>query len=222
MFPWRSISRSAVLPVRLGLETLEETSKKGKLVVVSGPSGSGKSTIVGRVVELPELRTRLSISMTTRPMRPGEIDGREYYFRTAVEFEAAKAAGELLEWANVHGNSYGTPAKPVEQALAEGVCVLLEIDVQGAAKVKSCKPDAVLVFIHPPSFAILEDRLRARGTDEPGVIARRLANARTEIQQATSYDFQLVNEQLDDCVRELASIVSRVGCGESEGHARRA
>lgn len=187
--------------------------KTGRLVVISGPSGSGKSTVCKRVLDLPGISAALSVSMTTRAPRPGEQEGVEYYFRSRNEFALARDRGELLEWAHVHGNQYGTPAAPVAAALESGKCVLLEIDVQGAFQVKKNRPDAVLVFLHPPGFQALEERLKVRGSDDLQTIERRLANARHEIEQAKGYDHELVNEDLDSCVRSLADILIHIGCG---------
>src|SRR5579862_3051567 len=131
--------------------TTDWSNLPGRLIVVSGPSGSGKTTIVRRVVARPGINARLSVSATTRPPRPGEENGREYFFLSRQEFEAARDRGELLEWAEVHGNLYGTPAAPVRETLAEGRCVILEIDVQGALQVLERFPATVLVFVDTPT-----------------------------------------------------------------------
>ncbi|HEX8202961.1 MAG TPA: guanylate kinase [Isosphaeraceae bacterium] len=183
----------------------------GRLIVVSGPSGSGKSTLVRRLLERPGIRAQISVSATTRPPRPGEQADRDYYFRTREEFEATR--GQLLEWAEVHGHLYGTPAEPVREALERGVCVLLVIDVQGAMAVRQRVPNALLVFIQVPSLDLLEARLRARGTDDEATIARRLANARKELALADRYDVQLINDDLDRAVEELAGLLTRNHCG---------
>jgi guanylate kinase len=183
----------------------------GKLFVVSGPSGSGKSTLVRRAIGHPRIRARLSISATTRPVRPDERPGIDYHFLTRAEFEAQREG--FLEWAEVHGNLYGTPADPVRESLAAGECVLLEIDVQGALQVKRRIAAAVLVFINVPSFEALEARLRARATDSEATIKRRLANARLEIAQAGHYDVQLLNEDLDRAVEDLVALMVQHGCG---------
>jgi guanylate kinase len=185
----------------------------GRLIVVSGPSGSGKTTMVRQVVARPGLRTRLSVSATTRPPRPGEEHGREYDFLSRDEFEAARDRGDLLEWAEVHGNLYGTPAAPVIESLARGECVILEIDVQGGFQVARRFPATVLVFVNTPDFAILEERLRSRHTEDEPTIQRRLASARREIELAEQYHHQIINEDLDGAVAALESLLSRLGCG---------
>ncbi|WZO98148.1 guanylate kinase [Isosphaeraceae bacterium EP7] len=185
----------------------------GRLVVVSGPSGTGKSTLVRRVVEQCAPGVVLSISATSRAPRVGEVDGVDYLFLSREDFEQAIARGEFLEWAEVHGNLYGTPAGPVAQAVARGCRVLLEIDVQGGMQVRSRVPDAFLIFVHAPSFEVLEARLRARGTDGEATILRRLANARAELEQSPRYDVQLVNDDLDRAVAELADVLGRLSPG---------
>ena len=185
----------------------------GRLVVVSGPSGSGKSTLVRTVLERPEVRAVLSISATTRAPRPGEAHGREYLFLSRESFEEERAQGGFLECAEVHGNLYGTPATPVHAALESGRCVILEIDVQGALLVRERVPSAFLVFITVPSFAELEARLRARATDSEATIARRLANARWELDQAARYDRQIMNADLGRAVDDLVGVLVQHGCG---------
>jgi len=185
----------------------------GRLVVVSGPSGSGKSTLVRRVLARPEVGARLSISATTRAPRPGEEPGRDYLFLSREAFEEARARGEFLETAEVHGNLYGTPAGPVRAELEAGRCVLLEIDVQGGLIVRERVPAALLIFIHVPSLAELEGRLRARATEDEATIARRLANARRELEQTTRYDHQVMNEDLDQAVDEFVILLIHNGCG---------
>jgi guanylate kinase len=185
----------------------------GRLVVVSGPSGSGKTTIVRRVVARPDVRARLSVSATTRKARPGEVDGREYAFLLRDAFEASAGRGEFLEWAEVHGNLYGTPAAPVRQSLAKGDCVLLEIDVQGGRQVSARCPATVLVFVTTRDFAVLEDRLRGRLTEDEATVRRRLENARREIEAGADYHHRIINEDLDRAVDDLASLLHRLGCG---------
>ena len=185
----------------------------GRLIVVSGASGSGKSTLVRLALRRPEVKARLSISATTRAPRPGEENGREYFFLSRPEFEAQRERGQFLESAEVHGNLYGTPAAPVRERLARGECVILEIDVQGALLVKERVPSALLIFVNVPSFAILESRLRDRATDSEETIARRLANARWELEQVHRYDFQLMNSELDQAVDDLVALLVQHGCG---------
>ncbi len=185
----------------------------GRLIVVSGPSGSGKSTLVRRVLARPEVWARLSISATTRAPRPGEEPGRDYLFLSREDFEGARARGEFLETAEVHGNLYGTPAGPLRADLEAGRCVLLEIDVQGALIVREKVPAALLIFIHAPSLGELEVRLRARATDDEATIARRLANARRELEQTTRYDEQVMNANLDQAVEDFVTLLIHHGCG---------
>lgn len=183
----------------------------GRLVVLSGASGSGKSTLVHRLLEKAGPAVRRSISATTRPPRPGETHGEDYLFVAPDEFERLRA--DLLESAQVHGFWYGTPAEPVRQALAKGVCVVLVIDVQGGLQVREKVPNALLIFIQAPSADVLERRLRDRGTDDEPTIARRLINARREIETARSYEIHLVNDDLETCVDELAATLRTHHCG---------
>jgi guanylate kinase len=188
----------------------------GRLVVVSGPAGSGKTTIVRRVIARPETKARLSTSATTRAPRPGEQDGREYFFYTRDEFESRRDRGEFLEWAAVHGNLYGTPAGPVRTSLERGECVVLEIDVQGGAQVIERYPATVLVFVTTPDFATLEERLRGRRTEDEATVQLRLENARREVAMGARYHHTITNEDLDRAVDDLASLLNRLGCGGPE------
>lgn len=199
---------------------LEWSEYPGRLFVVSGPSGSGKSTLVRRAVERPEARAFLSISATTRPRRPGERDGVDYAFLTREQFEAERDADRFLEWAEVHGNLYGTPCDPVEKHLRRGENVLLEIDVQGAALIRERVPAAVLIFVSAPSMEILESRLRGRATDDEAVIQRRLANARAELQQASMYSKTITNDNLDRAVEELVATLAHQPTGGMDPDAR--
>jgi len=185
----------------------------GRLIVVSGPSGSGKSTLVRLALGRPDVRVRLSISATTRAPRTGEEHGKAYYFMGREDFTAQRERGEFLESAEVHGHLYGTPAGPVRESLARGECVLLEIDVQGALLVRERVPSALLVFVNVPSFEVLESRLRARATDSEETIARRLANARWEVDQAHRYDFSVMNSDLERAVDDLVALFVQHGCG---------
>jgi guanylate kinase len=176
------------------------------VIVVSAPSGAGKSTVLARVLqEMPRLR--FSVSHTTRAPRPGESDGVEYHFVDRAAFEALRSEGRLLEWAEVHGNLYGTGVAEWERARARGVDLLLDVDVQGAAQVREKVPDAWMVFILPPSYDVLERRLRGRGQDDEATIRRRLAAAGRELHAFTRYDFAIVNDDLDTCVESFKSIV---------------
>ncbi len=201
-----------------GVDAGQETPQAGpvapgRLVVISGPSGSGKSTIVQNLLKRPELKLTVSVSATTRSPRPGEVPDRDYFFLTPEQFERAR--GALLESATVHGHQYGTPAEPVRRATARGLCVALVIDVQGGFQVREKVPDALLVFIQIPSIEILESRLRDRRTDDEATIQRRLAAARRELEMASRYDVQVINNDLDRAVEELAGILIREGCGAS-------
>jgi guanylate kinase len=187
------------------------SDRKTTVVVVSAPSGAGKSSVVTRV--LHELsRIRFSVSHTTRPPRGEERDGVEYHFVDRAAFERLRDAGALLEWAEVHGNLYGTALAEIERARAEGTDVLLDLDVQGAAQVRERIPEAVLVFILPPSYEDLERRLRGRGEDDEATISRRLAAAGREIDAFTQYNYAVVNDDLDACVETVKGIVRAARC----------
>jgi guanylate kinase len=181
------------------------TTVRGTLFIVAAPSGAGKSSLVN-AVPAREPGICLSISFTTRGMRPGERHAQHYHFISKAEFEAMVAAGDFFEHALVHGDYKGTARQSVEPQLAAGKDVLLEIDWQGARQVRLQVPDAVSVFILPPSRAALEDRMRKRGQDSEGVIAQRLANAREEMSHCGEFDFVIVNEDFDVATAELHSI----------------
>jgi guanylate kinase len=197
-------------------EGAEWSELRGRLIVISGPSGSGKSTLVRRLLARRELRLTVSTSATTRQPRPGEQPDRDYVFLTPDQFESIR--GGLLESAEVHGQFYGTPAEPVRRSMAEGICVLLVIDVQGGFQVRRKVPGALLIFVQPPSLEGLETRLRARGTADEATIERRLAGARRELEVAAGYDVHVINDELDRAVEELASILLRTGCGARRNH----
>lgn len=178
----------------------------GTLYIVTAPSGAGKTTLVHAVLER-EPGLALSISYTTRPPRPGEIDGRDYRFIDREEFLRLRDRGELLEWAEVHGNYYGTSRTWIEDQLQQDRDVLLEIDWQGARQVRRIFPQAVSVFILPPSIATLEARLRGRGTDSEATIARRLAAAREEMRHVEEFDYAIINDRLERAIDELTAVV---------------
>ena len=181
----------------------------GTLFVVAAPSGAGKSTLVHALLER-ESAISLSVSHTTRPPRPGEQSGREYYFVDRAEFERKIAEGVFLEHAEVHGNLYGTSRTRVAARLEQGRDVLLEIDWQGAEQIRRSQSDCVSVFILPPSRAELERRLRGRGSDSDEVIERRLRNSRGEIAHAHEFDYILVNDAFEDALADLQAIVRAV------------
>ena len=179
---------------------------KGVLTVVSGFSGAGKGTVMKRLLEKYE-NYALSISVTTRQPREGERDGIEYFFRTREEVEAMIENDEFLEYARYVDNYYGTPRFYVEEMLAKGKNVILEIEIQGAMQIKAKNPEAVLVFVTPPSFEELRNRLVGRGTETADVIESRLRRASEEAEGMSSYDYILVNDQVEDCVDRLHQII---------------
>jgi len=179
---------------------------KGKLFVISGPSGAGKSTIVGKLLELaPDLV--LSISYTSRSPRKGEIHGKNYFFISREEFLKKIKENFFLEWAEVHGNLYGTPAEFVLENLEQGHHVILEIDVQGALKIKEKFPEAVLIFIEPPDFKELEERLKKRSTESEEALRIRLENARHEIELAKYYNYRVVNNDIKETATQILRII---------------
>lgn len=176
--------------------------------MLSGPSGVGKSTVLARMREAyPQVWT--SVSVTTRPPRPGEVHGREYYFVDDEEFDRLIASGELLEWATFVDHRHGTPRVPVEEKLAAGVPVLLEIDLAGARQVRAADPDALLVFLAPPTWDELVRRLNGRGTEAPEIIRRRLDEARVELAAEPEFDVTLVNTSVQDVCDELVALMLR-------------
>lgn len=179
-----------------------------RLFVISGPSGAGKGTLLAELrKQRPDLG--LTVSATTRSPRPGEVDGTSYYFLSDEEFRRRIAAGEFVEWAEVHGHLYGTLVSEVKRLLAKGHSLVLEIDVQGALNVRKVYPDAVLIFIEPPSLQALEERLRGRGTEDEASIELRLKNARHELELADQYDARIVNDTVDRAAQELGSVMRR-------------
>jgi guanylate kinase len=176
------------------------------LYVVSAPSGTGKTTVLTRVLARVE-GLRFSVSHTTRSPRSGERDGRDYHFVDRAEFERRVADGRFLEWAEVHGELYGTSVEEGERAGPEGFDLLLDIDVQGAAQVRGRRPESITIFLLPPSRAALEERLRQRGLDSAETVRRRLEAARREVVRWAEYDYVLVNREVEDCAQALETIV---------------
>lgn len=185
--------------------------EKGKLIVISGPSGAGKSTVVFKAIEGRE-DVCFSTSVTTRKPRPGEVDGREYFFVDPDRFKEMVENDELLEHAEYVANSYGTPRAYVEEKLEAGLNVLLDIEVQGARQVHEKMPDAVKIFIIPPSLEELEKRLKGRGTDTERAIEARLIRARQEYQEADFYDYLIINDDADKAAKELSAIILAEHC----------
>lgn len=184
---------------------------KGLLIILSGPSGAGKSTVISRLVKARG-DIRFSVSATTRAPRPGEVDGCDYYFKSREEFAQMVAADAFLEHAEYVGNCYGTPAAPVDADLGEGFNVLLDIEVQGAAQIMEKRPDAVSVFLCPPSLEELEKRLRKRGTDSEDKILGRLETARREYEQLSRYSYIVINDDADTAAGELNAIITAERC----------
>jgi guanylate kinase len=193
------------------------TQSTGQLIIISGPSGAGKSTVVERVLERFANELRLSVSATTRPPRPGEIDGRHYHFLAPEEFARRRKADEFLECMEVFGRGhwYGTLLSEVRPSLAAGKSVLLEIDVDGAEQALTTFPRAVTIFIRPGSEAELERRLRGRGTEQEEAIQRRLEVARRELERAGRYQYQVVNDTVDHAVDEVCEILRSRGLREA-------
>ena len=197
---------------RLGAKAAGQAT--GRVVVLSGPSAVGKSTLVRclreRIAEL-----HFSVSATTRAPRPGEVDGVDYYFVTPARFQQLIDEGALLEWAEIHSGLHrsGTPARPIRDATAAGHPVLIEVDLAGARAIKQAMPEAISVFLAPPSWEALEARLVGRGTETPEVIARRLATARTELAAQDDFDEVVVNSQLESACAELVSLLVKQAPG---------
>lgn len=190
------------------MDPTRHVPRRGRLIVLAGPSGVGKSSVVNRLrQELPELF--FSVSATTRAPRAGEVDGRDYHFVGAEEFAGLIARGELLEWAEIHGGLQlsGTPRAPVEQAMAAGRPVLVEVDLQGARAIKEAVPEAITVFVEPPSFDELARRLAARGTESAAQYERRLETARLELASRDEFDVALVNDDVGAVVARLVELL---------------
>lgn len=204
----RARKKAARKPAKKAARRKKAAGRRGLMFVLSSPSGAGKTTLTRLLIER-DPGIRLSISVTTRPRRPSEVEGVHYRFVDRRRFEKMRDAGELLEWAEVHGNLYGTPRVPVEQALKSGRDVLFDIDWQGTLQLyKQARPDAVSVFILPPSIAELRTRLARRAEDDEGAIRGRLRNALGEIGHWKEYDYVLVNKDLDKCFSQVKAILA--------------
>lgn len=180
--------------------------KPGLLIIVSGPAGVGKGSIVRKMIELSS-RVRLSVSATSRKPRPGELEGINYFFKTREQFEEMIKNRELVEWVEYCGNYYGTPKEFVCKEIEKGHSIILEIEVEGALKVRELFPDSVLCFVLPPDFRELERRLRGRGTENEEVIKRRLERAREEFRHINLYDYIILNDTIEDAAQRFVTIV---------------
>lgn len=189
------------------VHSLKQTASKGRLIVLSSPSGGGKNTIISRLIQRNQNFVH-SISVTTRSIRPGEEDGNPYCFSTVEKFSKMRDRGEFLEWEEVHGNYYGTPGKPVEEALSKGLDVLFDLDVKGALKLKKSHPEVLIIFLMPPSIKILEERLRKRGSEDEKQLQARLKVAKWECEQAKQFDHIIINDDLKSAVKAVEQIVT--------------
>lgn len=182
-------------------------SERGLLIVFSGPSGVGKGTVRQEIFSTPDHKFEYSVSMTTRAQRPGEVDGKDYFFRSREEFEELIRKGQMLEYAEYVGNYYGTPLTYVNETLDKGIDIFLEIEVQGALQVKKKVPDAVFIFLTPPDLNELQERLIGRGTDSEEVIAQRIERAREEIALMSEYDYAIVNDEVPLAAERVKRVI---------------
>ena len=182
-------------------------SDRGLLIVFSGPSGVGKGTVRQEIFSTPDHKFEYSVSMTTRAQRPGEVDGKDYFFRSREEFEELIRNGQMLEYAEYVGNYYGTPLTYVNETLDKGIDVFLEIEVQGALQVKKKVPDAVFIFLTPPDLNELQERLVGRGTDSEEVSAKRIERAREEIALMSEYDYAIVNDEVPLAAERVKRVI---------------
>jgi guanylate kinase len=209
-----AVAAGSVAPLGVGAPISRHHARQGhsRLTVLSGPSGVGKSTVAAALRrDHPEIW--ISVSVTTRRPRPGEVDGREYHFVDEAEFDGLVGAGELLEWAEFAGNKYGTPREPVRRRTEAGLPTLLEIDLVGARQVRRSDPDALLVFLAPPSWDELVRRLSGRGTESPEVIERRLAVATEELAARGEFDITLVNTSVEEVCRQMVTLIRSTAAG---------
>lgn len=186
--------------------------ERGSLIIISGPSGSGKGTIIKEYLKTNRDHSWLSVSCTSRPIRPGDEEGVNYYFVTKKEFERLIKKGEFLEYAEYNGNYYGTPKEYIESRLSSGIDVLLEIEVQGALKVKELVPEAIFIFIMPPSMKELRERLVGRGTEDIDTILGRFKRAYKEINEVTKYNYVITNDKIEEAVLKMQSIIISEKC----------
>jgi guanylate kinase len=208
---------SKVKELQPATEIRNATKPRGTLFVVSSPSGGGKGTIIRHVLDVVS-NLSYSVSFTTRAPRNNELNGREYFFINRQVFEEMVAAGEFLEWACVHGNFYGTAKRQVTEETGAGTDIVLEVDVQGAASVRELPLDSVSVFILPPSFEVLRERLITRGTDSPEELEVRLRNAPNELRQYSAFDYVIINDEVERAAGQLAAIIhaERARCSRQE------
>ena len=194
------------------MSNIYKSRSRGSLIVISGPSGCGKGTVISEYLRNNRDHAWLSISCTSREMRSGDVEGETYYFLTKKDFQNMIKKGEFLEYAEYNGNYYGTPKEHIEDRLASGIDVILEIEVQGALKVKELVPEAICIFIMPPSMKELRDRLVGRGTETKDKILNRFKSAYTEINEVTKYNYVVTNDEVENAVKKIESIIISEKC----------